>query len=58
LQLGDRNVAHMLCETPTMTEGIENLTVALAPEGVRQGSHDRRTGAQRAIPHGVDVIDV
>jgi hypothetical protein len=41
-----------------MTERIEDLTVALAPEHVRQRPHHRRTDAHGTVPQAVDVIEV
>jgi pimeloyl-ACP methyl ester carboxylesterase len=53
-----RHVAQALGEVPSVPEGIGELAVALAPEGLAQVVPDRGARLHRARPGRVDVLDV
>src|SRR5438093_156587 len=45
-----RDIAHVLREAPPVAEGVGDLTVALAPEGVLAWLPDLRAGVDRPFP--------
>src|SRR4029453_9880502 len=53
-----RDVAEVLGEAPAMTEGVDDLPVTVAPEGVLQRGVDLGTGGERPFPETVDVVSL
>ena len=53
-----RHVAQALGEVPAMAEGVRELTMALAPEGLGELVPDRGARLHRARPRRIDVLDV
>ena len=54
LVVGD--VANVLGQAPAVPEGVDDLAVALAPEGVLERGVDVGAGVERALPEHVDVV--
>jgi hypothetical protein len=58
LELGERDVAEMLRESPPMAEGVEQLTFSLAPEGVAQRANHGGPGTDGLLPGVIDIVDM